>query len=160
MQITFDTSNDNDLKILEAFMGVALTQKAQPAVAQNTGTTVTARSSLSTEDSGVSGEAEQQAASPAPEKKTRAPKKSATPVEASAGSEASKSSDPVDVKQEKTAGQSTDKKLTLDEVRAALQLFTSTNGVPAGIELLKKYGAGRVSELAEENFAAFVKECA
>ena len=52
------------------------------------------------------------------------------------------------------------KTITLDDVRGALQAFTAQKGVPAGIELLKKFGAGRISELAQENYAAFVQACA
>lgn len=58
------------------------------------------------------------------------------------------------------ADQADAKKLSLDEVRAALQTFTASKGVPAGIELLKKYGAGRISELEEANYAAFAADCA
>lgn len=50
--------------------------------------------------------------------------------------------------------------LSIDEVRAALQQYTAAKGVPAGIELLKKFSAGRISELAAEQYAAFVAECA
>ena len=49
--------------------------------------------------------------------------------------------------------------LTLDDVRAALQGFTAANGVPAGIELLKEFGATRISELKAEQFAAFMGKC-
>ena len=52
------------------------------------------------------------------------------------------------------------KAVSLDEVRAALQQFTAAKGVPAGIELLKKFNAGRISELAAEHYTAFVAECA
>lgn len=48
---------------------------------------------------------------------------------------------------------------TLDDVRAALQAFTAAKGVPAGIELLKEFGAARISELKAENFAAFIGKC-
>lgn len=52
------------------------------------------------------------------------------------------------------------KELTVDDVRGALQAFTTAKGVPAGIELLKKYGAGRISELKSKDYAAFIGECA
>jgi hypothetical protein len=51
------------------------------------------------------------------------------------------------------------KPITLDDVRAALQKFTSVSGIPAGIELLKKFGANRISELKAEDYAAFVEGC-
>ena len=50
--------------------------------------------------------------------------------------------------------------LTLDEVRPALQAFTAAKGMDAGIQLLKDFGAARISELKAEDFAAFVKKCA
>ncbi len=49
---------------------------------------------------------------------------------------------------------------TLDDIRDALQTYTAAKGVPAGVELLKKYGAVRSSELAEQHYASFIKECA
>lgn len=48
---------------------------------------------------------------------------------------------------------------TLDDVRAALQGFTGSKGVPAGIELLKEFAAARISELKAEQFAAFIEKC-
>lgn len=52
------------------------------------------------------------------------------------------------------------KPLTVDDVRAALQGFTAAKGVPAGLALLKTFGASRISELKAEDYAAFVKGCA
>lgn len=49
--------------------------------------------------------------------------------------------------------------LTLDDVRGALQGYTAKHGVPAGIELLKKFDAGRISELNADQYAAFVEAC-
>lgn len=155
MQITFDTTNPQDLEILDALFSnlkLPVNGKAQPAVAQNTGTTATGFTSPLPEGSGVSG-AVAEAAAPTPEKKTRAKKSVAT-----AGEVPTSSTPAADTAA--SAASSTDKPLTLDEVRAALQAFTAAKGVPAGIELLKKYNAGRISELAEENFAAFVADCA
>jgi len=50
--------------------------------------------------------------------------------------------------------------LSIDEVRAALQQFTAVKGVPAGIELLKEFGAGRISELSFSQYPFFVERCA
>lgn len=50
--------------------------------------------------------------------------------------------------------------LSIDEVRAALQQYTAAKGVPAGIELLKEYGAGRISELSSSQYPLFVERCA
>lgn len=49
---------------------------------------------------------------------------------------------------------------TIDDVRAALQAYTAKHGVPAGIDLLKGFGAARISELKEADYAAFVEKCA
>lgn len=52
------------------------------------------------------------------------------------------------------------KALSIDEVRAALQQFTAAKGVPAGIDLLKEFGAGRISELSSGQYQVFVERCA
>lgn len=52
--------------------------------------------------------------------------------------------------------------ITIDDLRAALQVFTAKNGIEAGKALLEKHGAGRISEMAEQSEdakAAFIKEC-
>lgn len=49
---------------------------------------------------------------------------------------------------------------TLDEVRSALQQYTAAKGIGAGVALLKEFGAGRISELAESDYASFVAGCA
>lgn len=150
MQITFDTTNPSDLNLLAMLFNAQPGLFAQPEVA-NTGTTATGFNPLSPEGSGVSGEAETSTASPAPVKKTRAKKEAPTeasvPVEQSAG-------EPTAAVAEASTP------ITLDEVRAALQAFTASKGVPAGIEVLKKFSAGRISELDESNYGAFIQECA
>lgn len=45
---------------------------------------------------------------------------------------------------------------TLSDIREALQAYTSANSLEAGITLLRSFGAGRISELKEEDFAAFI----
>jgi hypothetical protein len=149
MQITFDTNNARDLAILEAFISTAM-NNVQPTVTQNGGTTATG-STLSPEGSGVD-ESAAPAVAPVTEKKPRAKKPVATQEEAAPVEPTPSTSAPAQTADAKP--------LSLDEVRAALQQFTASKGVPAGIELLKKYNAGRISELAEENFAAFAAECA
>lgn len=56
--------------------------------------------------------------------------------------------------------QATTGSLTLDDVRSALQKYTQKHSIEAGIELLKKFGAQRVSELAADRYAEFVGGCA
>jgi hypothetical protein len=48
---------------------------------------------------------------------------------------------------------------TIDDVRAALQRYTAANSMPQGIALLKNYGAGRISELREDQYSLFISEC-
>lgn len=151
MQITFDTSNPQDLALINKIIAFAHGVEAQPQVAQNSGTTATG-STLSPEGSGVSG-AVAEAAAPAPEKKPRA-KKSVAVAEPEATSETPAEPTPA------SDASSTDKPASLDEVRAALQAFTAKSGVPAGIELLKKYNAARISELEEQHYGAFIADCA
>lgn len=160
MQITFDTANPHDLNLLNRLLNLACTQDAQPAVAQNTGTSASGVSHLSPEGSGVSEQGAADAAPAAPEKpkRGRKPKVEHPVVETTeqAWEEPAPEPEPeVPVVQE-TADPAT---FTIDEVRAALQQFTAAKGVPAGIELLKKFGAGRISELAEGDYASFVAEC-
>lgn len=52
--------------------------------------------------------------------------------------------------------------ITIDDLRAALQVFTAKNGIEAGMPLLAQYNARRISEMAEQPEdakAAFIKEC-
>lgn len=49
--------------------------------------------------------------------------------------------------------------LTIDAMRVALQSFSRKNGVPASVELLKKYNASRISDLNPARYADFLKEC-
>jgi hypothetical protein len=50
-------------------------------------------------------------------------------------------------------------RLSLDDVRARLQAFSRKNGVPASVELLKKFGASRISDLDSKHYGAFAQEC-
>lgn len=150
MQITFDTQNPNDLKLLNELLARFESPKnaanAQPEVA-NTGT---AASELppSAEGSSVSEPVAAEPAPAAPVKRSRM--KPQIREEAEVVAEAAPEPAP--------APES--KPVTLDEVRAALQAFTAAHGVPAGIELLKGFEAGRISELKPEQYGAFVKGCA
>lgn len=175
MHITFDTSNPSDLKILSALLALAVAP--QPEVGQNTGTAVLSESpSLPNEDSGVSGAAEVDAA-PAPEKAKRGRKPKAEKIDAPedpkeppvvvtgqewiAPGNVEETDAPAAVEETVSgADVSEAKPLTLDEVRAALQQFTTANGIPAGIALLKEFNAGRISELDASNYSAFAARCA
>lgn len=167
MHITFDTSNPNDLKILSAILSMAVAP--QPEVGQNTGTVASSESpSLPHEGNGVGGAAEVDAA-PVPEKAKRGRKPKAEAVEPVAVEEpqgnveavVEETAAPAAVEETASGADAPEAKpLTLDEVRAALQTFTTANGIPAGIALLKEFNAGRISELDASNYAAFVARCA
>lgn len=47
---------------------------------------------------------------------------------------------------------------TIEQVRAAFTKYAKTNGKAAAKELLTKYGAGKVTELKESDYAAVMKE--
>ena len=47
---------------------------------------------------------------------------------------------------------------TIEQVRAAFTKYAKTNGKEAAKELLIKYGAGKVTELKESDYAAVMKE--
>lgn len=161
MQITFDTANPQDLKLLNRLLDI---QNAQPEVAQNTGTAASGFFTLSTEGSGVSEPVAEQPAQAAPEKKERKPRAkkgdAAEPVEKPVDTLPAEEPAQEEAAPAEAAAESPSEPLTIDSVRAALQQFTAAKGVPAGIELLKKFGAGRISELEEGDYAAFVAECA
>lgn len=48
---------------------------------------------------------------------------------------------------------------TVDETRAALHELSTALGMPACVELMKTYGADRVSTVPAEKRAEFIKEC-
>ena len=61
-----------------------------------------------------------------------------------------------------SADQESAQPITIDQLRAALQTFTAKNGIEAGMPLLAKYNARRISEMVEQSEAdkaAFIKEC-
>jgi hypothetical protein len=139
----------------------------QPQVVENSGSAGPGLSG----DSAVSGEVAQgkvtpvDATSPTPvkEAKRRSKKEEAAAqvgepaaATATAGSTATQTLAPADAKQENETGIAT---ATLDDVRTALQAFTASKGVPAGIELLKEFGAARISELKADQFGAFILRC-
>lgn len=159
MQITFDTSNPKDLEILSTLLLKFPSRHhphggdTQPEVV-NTGSAV-AETPQSDADSAVSEAAQ---AAPAPVKKRGRTK----PEIRDEGNEAPETARivvepaPATVAVEETAPT---KPVSIDDVRAALQIFTGIEGVPAGIELLKKFGAARISELKVEDYAAFIEAC-
>ena len=148
MNITFDTNNPKDLEFLDRFLAVVAPTVA-PAVAPYESPT------LPCEGNGVGEEAEVDAAPATDKKRGRKPKEvvavervkeSASPVEPQSGTDA-------------VVSAPHDKPLTLDDVRAALQQYTAVKGIVEGMRLLRKYDAGRVSELSADKYSAFIAEC-
>ena len=80
-------------------------------------------------------EAPVESAAPAPEPVKAAPKAPNAPVQAVAAANA-------------------------DEVRAALrEVFNSPGGAKAAADVLKEFGATRISDVKPESYAAFIKAC-
>ena len=157
MQITFDPFNLADMNLISSLLSLSVPAKeAQSEVASNTDTTATGSTPSHPEGSGVTGavvagEIPEAKTAPAPVK-TRAKKEAAVQVEKQA---------PTDAPTADTESSSTtEAALSLDDVRAALQAFTASNGMPEGIAVLKSFQAVRVSELKPEQYADFIKACA
>lgn len=142
---------------------------AQPAVAENTGN-VSQGSENSPGDGVVVGAGAKGAEpepSPAPTVVKEAVRRGRPPkVKEEAAAPVEKPADTPEVAapQEQSPSQSepaaaAPASLTLDDVRTALQNFTGSKGVPAGIELLGEFGAKRISELKPEHFVAFIEKC-
>ena len=175
MNITFDPFNQADMTLISSLLRLSVPAKAaQSEVAKNTDTTATG-SALSPEGRGVSGagalgvpEAVQPALTPV---KTRTMKEGiaaskAKKAEKEAASEAQFAAKqlPLNLPEANPAPSEAtadvpSQPITLDDVRAALQALTATQGVPAGVELLKKYDAARISELKIEQYGDFIKAC-
>lgn len=153
MQITFDPTNPLERSYVESLLGnlaasneaaVHDTPQAQPVLAYKAGIadTVAVSSGLSDEDAGE-GVAPPAALSGEPAKKRgRKPKAEAESAAPAVAESATKDVLP-----------------DLDKVREALQRFTAKNGIGAGVDLLKDFGAARVSELAAGEYAAFIEKC-
>lgn len=162
MQITFDTANPQDLEILKAILpkfSPRQLEDAQPAVA-NTGSVASAEDHpQSPEGNAVSGAD----TAPAPVKKRGRMKPEVRDVEqpeiAVEQEEIAQNDEIPAVEPEKIAVEQPAKDYTIDDVRSALQAFTAKAGIDGGIQLLKNFGAQRISELKPTDYAAFVGAC-
>lgn len=140
MQITIDTCTPQDLRLMYDILRAIEAAKTQPEVVDNTGSASTVLTLL-TEGRALTGDVktppplEPYLEPPLTEKRVRKSKVIDTPIVE-------------DIKE-----------LTLDQVRAALQLFTAEKGVPAGIDILKAFNAGRISELTPDRYNQFVNAC-
>jgi hypothetical protein len=95
----------------------------------------------------------QEAAAPA--KKPRARKNAEAPAEAVADAAPAA----VEPAQESTAEQfeqTSAPSYTVDDVRKALQAYSGRKGFPAATDLVKSFGATRITELKAEDYAAFI----
>ena len=169
MQITFDTTNPSDLRLLERFLNTLESAPTQPEVVQNTGTAASAVSlPFGAEGSGVSAPVVEQSTPAAPEKKRGRPaKEKAEPVVEVSVVDKAVDEPAIEAASEPAAEVSIVNDIventtpaTLDDVRAALQGFVGKNGMPAGLELLKEFECARISELSTDQYAAFLARCA
>lgn len=142
-------------------------EHAQPEVAQNTGSTEPAppftgdpagQSESAAEDSPPNS-----SAAPAVTEKKRGRQRKETTQESTAP--AVEEQAPAEQSQSDAKaspdGESA-QPITIDKLRAALQVFTAKNGIEAGMPLLAKHNARRISEMVEQSEAAkaaFIKEC-
>lgn len=186
MHISFSFDTDgatlSDATFLNALAeSIRAMLQPQPAVGENTGTSASGSVSL-TEGAGVSGEVASganAASSPAPEKRkpgrpTKEALEARKAVEAAAmaghaqggaaaptGETQAQGSGMVagsaSAGEEKPAGDT--KAYTLDDVRAKLQAFTTAKTIDAGLDLLREFGASRVSEVKPEQYAEFMAKC-
>jgi len=156
----------NQFTVTDKGVQIVSGSQPQPQVGDNSGTSATV--SPSAEGAGVSGGAAASgAASSASEKKkpgrpkkeevaaatTGEPAPSTAPVSVRPSSETSTASSP------SAAADKPATTLTLDDVRTKLQAFTQVKGIEAGIELLKTFEAGRISELPAAKYSEFVAQC-
>lgn len=165
MQITFDTTNPQDLEILKAILPKFAPHHpgadTQPAVV-NTGSNVPAITQHSG-DVAVSGAD----TAPAPVKKRGRTKPEIRDVEqAEAAVEQEETPENEEIPAVELAPAAVEQvpaevaiPYTIDDVRAALQAFTAKAGIDGGIQLLKNFGAQRISELKASDYAAFVGAC-
>jgi hypothetical protein len=165
MQITFDPFNAADMTLISSLLSLSVPAKAaQSEVASNTDTTATEAPLPHSEGSGVTGavvagEIPEAKTAPAPVK-TRKAKEVVAPVPTPAPTPAPIQEDPPLPLELPLAIAELAQDYTLDDVRAALQAFTASKGMPEGIAVLKSFQAVRVSELKPEQYADFIKACA
>lgn len=188
MQIIINDINNItilDLAVLNMVTLHAQGKQPQPEVGQNTGTvgSVSPMAVSSAEANSVSESAEGNAAphaepSAAPEKpkRTRVKKEevavaqpgesdgstdteTSTSLQADPNTSAPSADLSTEASSAPVSADPEDKTYTIDDVRAALQLYTGKHGMPKAIDLLKAYKAGRISEVKPEDYASFVKDC-
>lgn len=143
------------------------TEQPQPEVGENTGSAAPDVSSgePAVSDAGAEAAATADEAPAATVKRTRRTKAEMEAAKAaeSGNAQAAGSPDTSESEAQSSAGDSGQAAdpapLTIDDVRAALQRYTAANSMPLGIALLKNYGAGRISELREDQYALFIAEC-
>lgn len=173
MQITFDPFNQVEKSFVESLLG-ALTPgddaatlhgspRAQPVVADNDGIDEDGSSTGPglVDDTGGRAEPPSAPSGDTPKKRGRKPKAAEVMVsEKSVGKNAVFEEVFAEQPPRPEPAPAADVLPTLDQVRDALQQYTVKNGITGGVELLKEFGAARVSELAAGDFASFIARCA
>lgn len=164
MQITFDTTNPQDLEILltilPKFASSHPRADAQPQVVNSGSDTSDGFVPQYAEGVAVSEAAE---SAPAPVKKRGRIKpemRGVEPAEIAVEQEETPENEQIQrVEPAPAAVEQSAKEYTIDDVRGALQAFTAKAGIEGGIQLLRNFGAQRISELKASDYAAFVAGC-
>jgi hypothetical protein len=162
MNITFDTNNPKDLEFLDKFLSVVAPTVGAAVEIVQTSAPVPAPAPAPAQAPAPVAEPEVEA----PAAKTEAPKRGRKAKAVETAVAEPEAAPQVDAELEPEFDNEADQQsdyvaaLSLDEVRSALQQYTAANGIVAGLTLLRKYNAGRVSELDAKDYAAFAAECA
>ena len=162
--VQFDTANAADVSL---FAGLFHGMNAQPGVASNPGTTspVVLTDAPFQGDGGVVGAADVVEAAPIVDKpkRTRKPKEdnvqdTVQPEQTAPVSVTEQHPEPQPVEAPVFNESESAPIYTLDDVRSALQGFTATKSIEDAMALLREFGAARISELKEEDYAAFIEK--
>lgn len=141
MQISFDPRDPADLQFIEKLLvGLSSNSLAEPVVAQNPGSTVTAIASAAVDCAGgVETPVHSQPSVSAPDNVIKLREVT------------------TDQTLDQTAAKS--KAPSKEDCTKALKAYTAKEGMDAGLALLKHYEVSRVGELAPEYYEQFIAEC-
>lgn len=144
MQISFDPRNPADIQFIEKLLvGLSSNSLAEPVVAQNPGSTVTAIASAAVDCAGgVEASSHSQENASAPVTNNVVNLREVT----------------LDETLDQTAA--TSKAPTSEDCKTSLRSVTDKKGLDAGMVILKKFSVSRIGELPVENYGDFIKECA
>jgi hypothetical protein len=146
IQLNLDSSNQEDMEYLFNLLSGFGSDK--PSTVPDDKTVVETDQRIAVLDKPV--------VEPAPEQPKRT-RRTKAEIEAAKAEEAANNPAPQPAAQPATtippATEQPAASISIDDLRAALQGYTSAKGMPAGIELLKKFGCSRISELAAKDEA-------